>query len=168
MRQRIRRIIGVGTLVLVGIGAGCIPNPEGLATDVVGITNTPPAPSIATDPVPTATATVVPSTQTPFTFPATLDVTPVCADSPPTRLILGERARITDEDPTDLNVRSEPGATTNNPPIGKLRVGEVVIVLDGPVCSDRYTWYEVDTGDLRGWIAEGDLEVYYVEPFLGQ
>jgi len=142
---------------------GCLPNPEGLATDVVGITNTP-----TLDPI-TLTPVVTPlPTPSPFSFPATLAVTPICNGAPPNRLILGERARITDQDPTDLNVRARPGATSNNMPIGKLRVGEVVIVLDGPVCSDRYAWYEVDTGDVQGWIAEGDLDLYYVEPFLGQ
>lgn len=165
MQQRLRQAIWVGGLVLAGVMTGCIPDPEGAATDVVGITNTPSAPIQPDTPVPDVVNLPTPSM---FTFPPTLAVQPVCADAPPTRLILGERARISDEDPTDLNVRAEPGATEDNPPIGKLRVGEVVLVLDGPVCSDRYTWYEVDTGDLRGWIAEGDTSIYYVEPFLSE
>lgn len=170
-----RWTIGGLAVLFWALVSGCIPNPEAVATDVVGITNTPPPPIAVTEalsspdetPMPMLAANIL-ETPTPFTFPPTLEVPSICAGAPPTRLILGERARITDEDPTDLNVRALPGANSNNPPIGKLRVGEVVVVLSGPRCSDLYTWYEVDTGDTHGWIAEGDSEIYYVEPFLGQ
>jgi hypothetical protein len=39
-------------------------------------------------------------------------------------------------------------------------------VLDGPVCNGNYAWYEVHYGDYTGWLAEGDLTSYYVEPYL--
>ncbi len=160
MQHKLKWVIGLIGCLTLCLLAGCQRDPESVATDTLN-----PSPSVSLTTTPVVTPQPSPS---PYTFPPTVEVPSICASAPPSRLIIGERARITDEDRTDLNVRAEPGATEDNTPIGKLRVGEVVIVLDGPVCSNIYAWYEVDTGDLEGWIAEGDLDVYYVEPFLGQ
>jgi len=157
MKHNLKWGVGLMAYLVLGVLTGCLPAPESTATPTDGITNTPIP--ITDTPQPTPS---------PFSFPATIEVPSTCAGSPASRLILGERARVTEEDPTDLNVRSEPGANLENVPIGKLRVGDVVVVVDGPACADGYTWYEVDTGDIRGWIAEGDDEAYYIEPFLGQ
>ncbi len=65
-----------------------------------------------------------------------------------------------------LNIRSGPG--TNNPVVGQLAIGELFIVVEGPACSNRYTWYRVLAGEVDGWVAEGDFEEYYVAPYLAE
>jgi hypothetical protein len=104
----------------------------------------------------------------PFSFPPTTEPVSACAGAPATRLIIGERARVTDDDPSDLRVRERPGTDSTNTQIGRLRVGEVATVLDGPRCANGYTWYEVETATVRGWVAEGEIGLYYIEPFAGQ
>ena len=39
--------------------------------------------------------------------------------------------------------------------IGRIEVGEIVRVLDGPLCVDEFYWYRIETRDERvGWVAE--------------
>lgn len=169
MRVEQKRWAGWWVMLVAVVMVGCAPTPP-QATPTSEATVTAAASAAATERVtPTPSNTPSPSlTPTPFRFPPTLQPQSVCAETPTTRLIIGERARISDEDTTDLNVRAQPGANANNPPIAKLQVGDVVLVVAGPVCSDRYTWYEVDGGNVRGWVAEGDADIYYIEPFLSQ
>lgn len=87
-----------------------------------------------------------------------------CPDAPATRLILQERGRVTDEDDRALRMRESPG--TDNPIVAQIPVGGVFFVLEGAVCEEVYAWYRVRYRGDEGWIAEGDLEVYYVEPYL--
>jgi hypothetical protein len=87
-----------------------------------------------------------------------------CADAPPTRLILSERGQVTDDEPSKLNVRSGPGIEFQT--VGALEILEVFFVIDGPRCSGDYAWYLIQSATLRGWVAEGDFFVYYVEPYF--
>lgn len=87
----------------------------------------------------------------------------------PTRLIVHERGRITDEQDFPQNVREGPG-TRYDPPIGQIPVGGIFYVLDGPECSPRYAWFQVEYRDengelLVGWIAEGADDVYFAETY---
>lgn len=92
---------------------------------------------------------------------------PVCAGAPPTRLILYERGRVT-ENGRGLNLRRQPG--TQSIQLAMLEPGDVFLVLAGPQCTDNYAWYfvrgENDGGNFEGWIAEGDLSEYYTEQYL--
>jgi hypothetical protein len=45
-----------------------------------------------------------------------------CASTPPNRLIVRERGRVSDDDPSPLNVREGPN-TSYDPPIGQIPVG---------------------------------------------
>jgi hypothetical protein len=90
--------------------------------------------------------------------------TPACEAAPPTRMIVGERGQVTDEDPRPLNVRSGPG--TEFRILGRLEMREVFLILDGPECGGSFVWYRVRRGNLEGWIAEGDFGSYYIEPYL--
>jgi hypothetical protein len=90
--------------------------------------------------------------------------TPACEAAPPTRIIVGERGQVTDDDPRPLNVRSGPG--TEFRILGRLEALQVFLVLEGPRCGGSFTWYRVRRGNLEGWIAEGDPGNYYIEPYL--
>jgi hypothetical protein len=43
-------------------------------------------------------------------------------------------------------------------------------VLSGPVCNENIAWFEIiyGIGALHGFIAEGQNDVYFVEPILPQ
>lgn len=91
-----------------------------------------------------------------------------CDRTPPNRLIVRERGRVSDDDPSPLNVRA--GAHTDFERIGQIPVGGIFYVLEGPECSPRYAWYQVeyrdDNGELLvGWIAEGADDLYFVETY---
>jgi uncharacterized protein YgiM (DUF1202 family) len=90
--------------------------------------------------------------------------TPACEAAPPTRIIVGERGQVTDDDPRPLNVRSGPG--TEFRILGRLEALQVFLVLEGPRCGGNFAWYRVRRGNLEGWIAEGDPGNYYIEPYL--
>jgi len=92
--------------------------------------------------------------------------TPACENnSLPTRLIVGERGRVSDADKEPLNVREGPGTTFSI--LSTLKVDETFLILEGPTCSERYIWYRVTYRDQReGWIAEGDANLYFVEPYF--
>ncbi len=90
--------------------------------------------------------------------------TPVCAGQPPTRLILYERGRVTDDEPTPSNLREGPGTAYKL--VGEIPASGVFFVLDGPKCSQLYVWYRVRYGKVEGWIAEGTFNTYYTEPYL--
>lgn len=84
-----------------------------------------------------------------------------CPSVARTRLIVRERARVTEAD--GLNVRQ--GANTSAEVVGQIDDEAIVYVLEGPVCSARYAWYRVVVGDLEGWIAEAGGDGYYVEVY---
>ncbi|MFN8379362.1 MAG: SH3 domain-containing protein [Anaerolineae bacterium] len=93
--------------------------------------------------------------------------TPGCPGLLPTRLIVHERGRVSRSDPAPVNVRAEPG--TAGELIGQIPAGFIFYVLEGPDCTQRYTWYRVKvtlegTG-LAGWVAEGDTSSYFLERF---
>ena len=46
-------------------------------------------------------------------------------------------------------------------------MGEIFYALAGPVCDQSYAWFrgQVEYKGIVGWIAEGDNDSYYVEPY---
>ena len=86
-----------------------------------------------------------------------------CPNLLPTRLIVRERARVVNGDPSPLNVRE--GAGTDHVRLGNIPVSGVFYVLSGFECTEQYTWYRVDYRGLVGWVAEGSDEGYFVEPY---
>lgn len=108
-------------------------------------------------------ATRTPSA-TPGGYPT---VTPhiFCEDTPESFLIVHERGRVTKTDDEEtLNLRRGPGTDYNV--LIQIEQLETFYVLDGPQCQDGYTWFKVDYKGHVGWIAEGDEDQYYAEPFL--
>lgn len=123
-------------------------------------------------PIPTAATTtsirITPDfTETPVVVPtetlAPITRIPPCPNAPMTRLIIQERARVTDNG-EDLNLRRGPG--TDQQIIQRIEPGEIFLVLDGPTCAEEYVWYQINYQGTLGWIAEGDFEQYYTEPYL--
>ena len=91
--------------------------------------------------------------------------TAICGDiTPPTRMIVREHGQVLDDDLSPLNLRVAPGL--NQRVLEQLQVNAVFIVLDGPRCEGDYMWYYIKHDDLLGWVAEGDLEKYYIKPYL--
>jgi Bacterial SH3 domain len=90
--------------------------------------------------------------------------TAVCPGAPRGRLILRERGRVLPDDPRPINLRSAPG--TSNTVLVQIPIRAVFYVLEGPTCADNFAWYKIRYLGREGWIAEGDLSSYYVEPYL--
>ena len=134
-------------LLLIGILSGCV-----LQTN---------------DTVPTITPTplrIVTDTPTPFVMPTPPPPpTASCAGAPRERLVIGERGRVLPDDPRPVNVRRLPG--TENKMVTTIPINGVFQVMNGPVCADGFQWYQVHYREATGWLAEGDLTSYYVEPY---
>lgn len=130
-------------------------------------------PPTATEPAAIATNTPIP----PATFAATTssqEVTIIatatdfarftgCPDAPTSRLIVQERGQVTPSDET-LNLRE--GPSTDFEIRTRIEPEEFFFVIDGPECSGGYTWFQIRYGRFEGWIAEGDSDGYYVQPYL--
>lgn len=87
-----------------------------------------------------------------------------CPDSPPTRLIVGDYARVLPGSAN--NVRDTP--STSGTKVGEIPGEGVFEVLEGPVCAEGYTWYrvqyeDVNGGALIGWTVETFGDDYAVE-----
>ncbi len=146
--KRLLHIRFLWVLVACILLAGCGLRPAGHATPTATAVR-------AITPPPTATAFIMP---TPPPTP-----TASCAGAPRERLIIGERGRVLPDDPRAVNVRRLPG--TENSLVTTIPINAFFMVLDGPVCKDSYSWYQVRYRETVGWLAEGDLTSYYVEPY---
>lgn len=103
-------------------------------------------------------------TPTPYRWP-TLAPTPTstCGSAPPVRLTVRERARVTTAADDPLNVRADAGTAFEV--VGQIPDGGVFYVLEGPRCSQRYSWFRVEYDGLSGWIAEGISGEYFAEAY---
>jgi hypothetical protein len=83
-----------------------------------------------------------------------------CIVAPPPRLSVdGEAVVVANQ----LNMRALPSAETGI--TAKLYLNTRLKVISGPSCNGFYTWWRVETPNgLRGWVAEGTWEEYYVVP----
>jgi hypothetical protein len=124
--------------------------------------------SPGTTPTPTsgqAQQTIATAAPTLFMMPSPPpSPTAVCSDAPRNRLILHERGRVLPDDPRPINLRSAPG--TDNTVLMQIPIRALFYVLEGPICADNFAWYKIRYQGREGWIAEGDLSSYYVEPYL--
>jgi hypothetical protein len=86
-----------------------------------------------------------------------------CPPLLPPRLRIGSTARVTLGAPNAL--RTQP--TVNNQlsrVIGSIPGGQTFTVLNGPICADGYTWWQVNYQGMIGWTAEGEGTTYWLEP----
>lgn len=94
-----------------------------------------------------------------------------CPDAPRTRLAVGDTARITFTDGTSTFLRSKPESGGNV--IDKLPEGTEFEIISGPICyprpgrNDAYIYWEISvpSRNIKGWVAEGDSQNYYIEPW---
>ena len=142
------RLRFLNLMLLGSILAGCVLQPSNVAT------MTPTSVRVITA-TPTATVFVMPT--------APPSPTASCAGAPRERLIIGERGRVLPDDPRPVNVRRLPG--TENRLVTTIPINGLFMVQDGPVCADGFEWYKVHYREATGWLAEGDLTSYYVEPY---
>jgi hypothetical protein len=85
-----------------------------------------------------------------------------CPGAPLSRLQTNARGRVTFTNGLPVNVRQVPGGEQ----IGSAPEGTEFAVIAGPDCQDGYAWWYVrfDNG-LQGYVAEGDADGYYLEPW---
>lgn len=84
-----------------------------------------------------------------------------CTGTLPSRLIVGQIARVTPGDPN--NVRDQPNR--GGRVVGQIPGDGVFAVLEGPTCADGFAWYRVDyRGQVIGWTVEGTSSTYFTEP----
>jgi hypothetical protein len=116
-----------------------------------------------------ATQSSAPPIVTPTTSPGEHATTgpstevPECVGAAPSRLRLGQPARITISNGLPVRMRSRPG--TDGEVIAQVPEGTSVTLLENPVCEDGLLWWKVETptGEV-GYVAEGTADGYLLEP----
>lgn len=146
-QARVRLKIGMCTALIYSVLTACAPPSAAQPTTVQSLQ---PAPL---------------STPTPYVMPTPLPTAlPLCPAAPKERLILQERGRVLPDDPRPINLRAAAGI--DNRVVTQIPIRAVFYVLEGPRCEGEFAWYRVRYDQREGWIAEGDLTSYYVEPYL--
>jgi serine/threonine protein kinase len=122
-----------------------------------------PANTTAPGPRSTATPIVPANTRTSAITPTPAEYKPLdnCAVS---RLRVGDRAMISLTEGRN-SIRTTPDTHPTNNTIGYAEPGELVDIIDGPVCNYGWVLWKVHTQkDLTGWTPEGDGKVYWLIP----
>jgi tRNA A-37 threonylcarbamoyl transferase component Bud32 len=117
---------------------------------------------------------VLPPTATPTPRPTLAVSGDTCGGSLPTRMTVGIVGQVTDgeEEGTGtfepLRVREDRVTGDNNNVLDQLQVLERFQVLEGPQCGidNELRWWRVRVfrGGVEGWVAEANLEDYFIEP----
>lgn len=98
---------------------------------------------------------------------STLTSTPTawaaCPNSYLSKLYKGIKAKLSEEPPLPNRIREQ--ANTSAKILGMIQPGEIVDIIDGPGCSNQWTWWKIRTADGNiGWTAEGDGTEYWLLP----
>lgn len=119
---------------------------------------TPPATTATAHPsLPPTQAAIVISRTNPITVPALPTLSPT---SPrPTSLTIGHTAYVQSDVSGGLALRAEPGTSATIPVLLYLNAGTAVLIVDGPVQWDGYTWWKVRAANKEGWCAGAFLDV---------
>ncbi len=115
---------------------------------------------------PGITTTVIAFAGTPSPIPPTPTTQPSPTPSPtpaaPT-LQIGTRAVVVNIGESALRLRASPGLTARV--IARIPAGREVVLLEGPVVADGYTWWRVAVGSQSGWCAVTTPDgVNFLEP----
>jgi hypothetical protein len=84
----------------------------------------------------------------------------VCRGFMPSRLIMGDTARVTSDFPIEVYT----GPSITNGVQGKIPGGSTVTVLEGPACIEETAWWAVNYQGMIGWTPEGFDSEYWLEP----
>ncbi|GAB4531120.1 MAG: hypothetical protein OHK0046_51930 [Anaerolineae bacterium] len=82
----------------------------------------------------------------------------------PPRLVVGGQGRVLPGNAN--NFRDTPSASGTR--LGQIPEGEVFLVLDGPICTEGFTWWQVDWSGFIGWTVEGANNRYSLEPVIAE
>lgn len=86
-----------------------------------------------------------------------------CPPLLPPRLRIGGTARVTLGAPNALRTQPTVNAQLSRV-IGNIPGGQSFSVLNGPICADGYTWWQVNYQGMVGWTPEGEGATYWLEP----
>lgn len=158
VRRRNRpRLVMIGSLILLGsIGAMLIVAlvwlSGRLGTAVVAQPDTAP------------TEITVVETASPIPPTPTIQPSPTPSPTPePLTLQIGARAVVVNIGESALRLRASPGLTARV--IARIPAGREVVLLEGPVVADGYTWWRVAVGSQSGWCAVTTPDgVNFLEP----
>jgi hypothetical protein len=181
MTEKLIRYYLCGLIIILGISCSWIPQLGAESTQTLTIVKsliTPSAnPTIAAEgitnsPVPLPTFTYGPPlTATPLEKPVNATAsTPistgeaVCPEALPTRLSIGIYAYVIPQPPIPSRIRLGPGLGFAAKALAQ--PGQVMRILDGPMCTRGQVWWKVDLKfrDINGWIAEGSIDQYWLAP----
>lgn len=110
---------------------------------------------------------------TPLNTPSVLKIVPSntalpiitgCSDAPPQRVEVGRRGFVCTQYDR-LIVRTGPRKSEDE--ITRLVPGTYFRVIDGPVCANNWSWWEIRTDDgVKGWVSEGgdNIDRYFICP----
>ncbi len=91
--------------------------------------------------------------------------TTTCSSIKPSRLVIGDVARIPPELGSVFRLNIRAAAGRESPVVARLYAGEWITIVGGPDCADNLTWWRIQTDDGRsGWAAESDKGGYYMTP----
>lgn len=85
--------------------------------------------------------------------------TPSACSSLTPVLSIGVQGRILPPEPNILRA----SADLRGEFVADIQVGDIVTVLDGPRCTNSYTWWQVDYAGRIGWTVENDGSEYWME-----
>ena len=147
--------LAVAAVIVLAVGVAAVAG-DWLAFRGIGVTPStspdPSAPLTVASPGPTTGS----STPTPAASPSGEQTPAPTPAAEPLGLAVGRVAAVVDE---PLVVRTAPGTdpdSTITP--DRLWIGQRVRILDGPADVDGYTWWEVQVGEIRGWVADAELD----------
>jgi hypothetical protein len=155
-RAPIGALMAAAAVVIVAVGLAAV-GADWLMARGIGadpsLSTSPPSQSAAPTRGPESTSRPSPQgTPTPTAEPS-----PAATVEPgPIGLAVGQVAAVVDE---PLVVRTAPGTdpdSTITP--DRLWLGQRVRILDGPADVDGYTWWEVQVGEVRGWVADAEAD----------
>jgi serine/threonine protein kinase len=127
----------------------------------------PPLPTRTTPPTRTTVPTQV-SSPTPWPTPTSWP-TPTLAQCSalPSRIFTEMGARTTLLPAVPTSVRQSPGLSS--PILRSIQPGQTFWVLAGPQCANNILWWQIEgtdaSGRWAGWIGEGQVSTYWIEPF---
>ncbi|MEP7286630.1 MAG: Ig-like domain-containing protein [Chloroflexota bacterium] len=88
----------------------------------------------------------------------------VCPGAPASQIKVGEIVTVLVDTPTPQRIRDSAALVGNV--VGQVKRGTDLTVIGGPLCADRFVWWQVASADgkLQGWTAEGDRSRYFIGP----